>query len=150
MTRNANGVWTLAPAALAVTPTSATRSTTLSEVRVTAQAMPDGDITEGSGSYTTRSVSTATRLNLSLRETPQSVSVLTRQQIEDQGIQTIEDVAQQTTGLTLSRGAPERAQLRARGFAIDTILVDGLPMNYDSDVTGSGSLAMYDLSLIHI
>jgi outer membrane receptor for ferric coprogen and ferric-rhodotorulic acid len=36
-----------------------------------------GSTTEHSGSYTTGSMSAATRLNLSIKETPQSVSVLT-------------------------------------------------------------------------
>ncbi|MBS7777114.1 TonB-dependent receptor [Acidovorax sp. CCYZU-2555] len=143
LTRNANGVWSLAPAALA--PAGAASSTTLSEVRVTAQGMAGlGATTEGTGSYTTHSASTATRLNLSLRETPQSVSVMTRQQIEDQGLQSVEDVALQVTGLTLTRGAPERTQMRARGFNIGTIMVDGVPTNLDSDMTGLNTLAMYD------
>lgn len=101
-------------------------------------------LTEGTHSYTTGSASTATRLNLSLRETPQSVSVMTRQQIEDQGVQSVEDVAQQVTGLTLTRGAPERTQMRARGFNINTIMVDGVPMSLDSDMMGFTTLAMYD------
>jgi outer membrane receptor for ferric coprogen and ferric-rhodotorulic acid len=43
-----------------------------------------GSMTEDTGSYTTRSMSAATRLNLSPRETPQSVSVVTRQRMNDQ------------------------------------------------------------------
>ena len=39
--------------------------------------------TEGSASYTTGAMSTAIGLPMSIRETPQSVSVVTRQQIED-------------------------------------------------------------------
>lgn len=115
----------------------------LAPVQVSAQRSRDG-LTEGTASYTTGSASTATRLNLSPRETPQSVSVMTRQQIEDQGAQSVEDVALQVTGLTLTRGAPERTQMRSRGFNISTIMVDGVPMNLDSDMTGFTTLAMYD------
>jgi outer-membrane receptor for ferric coprogen and ferric-rhodotorulic acid len=45
-----------------------------------------GSTTEGSNSYTTGETSTATKLPLSLRETPQSVTVITRQQMTDQGL----------------------------------------------------------------
>ena len=45
-----------------------------------------GGTTEGSHSYTTGQTSTATKLPLSLRETPQSVTVITRQQMSDQGL----------------------------------------------------------------
>lgn len=48
--------------------------------------------TEGTQSYTTDSMGTATRLNLSIRETPQSVTVVTRQRIQDQGLATVNDV----------------------------------------------------------
>lgn len=38
-----------------------------------------GATTEHTGAYTTGSMSTATRLNLSVKDTPQSISVTTRQ-----------------------------------------------------------------------
>jgi outer membrane receptor for ferric coprogen and ferric-rhodotorulic acid len=67
------------------TPASAgpVATTTLGEVRVTARAEV-GSATEGTGAYTaTGPSSTATGLGLSLRETPQSVSVMTRQRMDD-------------------------------------------------------------------
>lgn len=137
-----SGGYSLRPAPV---PPGAARSQAeaLPEVTVTATASPLG-MTEGRQTYTSDNISSATRLNLSLRETPQSVSVMTRQQMEDQGIQSVDDVALQVTGLTLTRGAPERTQMRARGFTINTIMVDGVPKNFDSDVTGLNTLAMYD------
>ena len=54
-----------------------TRSLELGTTSVTAQGL--GATTENTGSYTTGSTSTATKLNLSIRETPQSISVVTRQ-----------------------------------------------------------------------
>jgi outer membrane receptor for ferric coprogen and ferric-rhodotorulic acid len=115
---------------------------TLAPVRVEGGSL--GSTTEHTGSYTTGNLNTATRLTLSPRETPQSVSVLTRQQMDDQGFQSIEDIANVTTGLTIARGAPERAQLRARGFSIGTYMVDGVPMSIESDTYGFSTLALYD------
>lgn len=45
-----------------------------------------GSTTENSNSYTTGSMNTATKLDLSIRETPQSVKVLTREYLDDANI----------------------------------------------------------------
>lgn len=107
-----------------------------------------GATTEGTGSYTTGSTNTATRMNLSPRETPQSVSVITRQRIEDQNLANLNDVVQNTPGLTLRRTGPERSSYYARGFSLDNIMYDGLPTSLDSSQVSqdllSADMAMYD------
>ncbi|MBF8781579.1 TonB-dependent siderophore receptor [Pseudomonas fulva] len=103
---------------------------------------------EGTGSYTTGSAQTATKLPLSLRETPQSVTVMTRQRLDDQDIDDINDVVQNTPGLTLRRTGPNRSSYYARGFALDNIMYDGLPTSLDSSQVSqdllSADMAMYD------
>lgn len=128
-----------APASAAV---SGTEPTTLQ--RITVRGAQDPTRTEDTGSYTTRASTTATRLELSPRETPQSVSVLTRQQIEDQGLLSLEDMPNAVTGLSLSRGATERGSLQSRGFGISYYTADGLPMAASGDTLGFATLAMYD------
>ena len=65
----------------------------------------------------------STKFALSPRETPQSVSVVTRQQIEDRGYQSLDDVARDTTGLTTRQiGGGERTQFFSRGFEISSFL----------------------------
>lgn len=103
-----------------------------------------GSLTEGTGSYTTTSTRSGTKLALSLRETPQSVTVVTRQRMDDQNLQKLEDVATYTPGLTLRKTGGERPEFYSRGTAIDTIMIDGLPVAYDSDTLGTSTLAMYD------
>ena len=51
-----------------------------------------GSVTEGTGSYTPGTIATATRLVLTPRETPQSISVVTRQVMDDFGLNSIDDV----------------------------------------------------------
>lgn len=88
-----------------------------------------GATTEGTGSYTTGSVSTATGLNLSMRETPQSVSVVTRQQIEDQNLTDVAQVLEQTPGVVVNSMGPagsDANQIYVRGMEIDNIQVDGV------------------------
>lgn len=116
---------------------------TLAPMTVTASGLRDGT-TEGSGSYTTRAMNTATPLSLSMRETPQSVSVVTRDRIEDGAMTTVEDALAYTTGLTVLATAGERSTYSARGFDVTNIMVDGLAIGHDTDTLGSASMAMYD------
>lgn len=123
------------PSAAGVLPTAA-----LPSITVTASAGADGT-TEGTRSYTTASMSTATRLNLSIRETPQAVSVITRERIQDQGLATVNDVVQTAPGLTFRRFGPERASFFSRGMYVDNIMYDGLPVSLDSSNLSQDLLA---------
>nr|WP_314580190.1 TonB-dependent siderophore receptor [uncultured Pseudomonas sp.] len=103
--------------------------------------------TEGSGSYTTGSMTTATKLPLSIRQTPQSVSVITRQRIDDQGMNDLNDVVKYAPGVTLRKFGSDRQQFLARGFTIDNLMYDGLPTivsNFTLDTISGADLAMYD------
>ncbi len=115
-------------------------------VVVTGRSVPLAT-TEGSGSFTTESMSTATGLNLSIRETPQSVTVVTRERIEEQNLRTISAVAQNVTGISVREYDSARNSFSARGFDIDNFLIDGVPTTYDSGWSaGQSSLdtAIYD------
>lgn len=106
-----------------------------------------GSTTENSNSYTTGSMNTATKLDLSIRETPQSVSVVTQQQIEDMGLQDITDVVNSVTGLSSNNLDSERNSYSARGFGINNYQIDGVTTTYESGfMTGETSqdLTMYD------
>ncbi|MCK9815518.1 TonB-dependent receptor [Pseudomonas sp. MAFF 302046] len=103
-----------------------------------------GSTTESSGSYTTGAMQTATKLPLSLRETPQSVTVMTRQRMDDQGMRSLDDVVQATPGLRLSASRPANSEFFARGFPITNLMFDGLPTTYNADWVASADLAPYD------
>lgn len=121
---------------------TAAGTVTLGSTTISGQGL--GDMTEGTGAYTTGRASTATKLPMSLRETPQSVTVVTRQRMDDQNLQKLEDIATYTPGLTLRKTGGERPEFYSRGAAIDNIMIDGLPVAYDSDTLGTSTLAMYD------
>lgn len=61
-----------------------------------------GTVTEGSGSYTPGTIATATRMVLTPRQTPQSITVVTRQHMEDFGLNNVDDVMRHTPGITVS------------------------------------------------
>ena len=105
-----------------------------------------GSTTEGSDSYTTGTMATATKLPLTLRETPQAVTVITRQRMDDQAMTSINDVVNATPGLFLDySNGPGRQAYKARGFNIDNLMYDGIPSGYDGVNVGSQpNLAMFD------
>lgn len=86
-----------------------------------------GTTSEGTGSYTVASTQTATKLNLSLRETPQTVSVITRQRIDDQNLRSIGQVLEQTPGINVQSPGSDRLYVFSRGLAIDNYQYDGMP-----------------------
>ena len=86
-----------------------------------------GMTTEQTGSYTTGGTNTATRLNLSLRETPQTVSVITRQRLDDQNLTSLAKVLEQTPGISLQPLDSERVNIFSRGYGIDSYQYDGVP-----------------------
>lgn len=115
----------------------------LSNMVVTATVDPL--ITEGSDSYTADAQVTATRLPLSLRETPASVSVITRAQMDDFGLDNASEVLANTTGVNVEHVETTRTYYSARGFDITNFLVDGLGLPFTNGAQwGDMDTAIYD------
>jgi len=80
------------------------------------------------GQYTLADrIDTATGLGLTLRETPQSVSIITEQRILDQDLTTVADVIDNAVGVTVSEIDDVRNNFYARGFEIRNYQLDGVP-----------------------
>ena len=80
--------------------------------------------------YTIPASSAATGIKLTQRETPQSLSVVTAKQIEDQGLDSLQDVLKQTPGVFHSKmgnNVSGHSEFISRSQAIDSISVDGAP-----------------------
>ncbi|WP_415768017.1 TonB-dependent siderophore receptor [Pseudomonas sp. LB3P38] len=101
----------------------------LGATTISGQAL--GLTTEDTGSYTTGATTTATKLPLTLRETPQSVTVVTRQQMDDRGAKSVGDVLRNTPGVTTQKYDSDRTEFSARGFAITNFQYDGINLPYD-------------------
>jgi len=78
--------------------------------------------------YSVDSSAAATKLPLSLRETPQSVTVVTRERMDDQAITSLREVLDNTTGVYSNAYDTERVLFYSRGFLIDNLMVDGMPI----------------------
>jgi outer-membrane receptor for ferric coprogen and ferric-rhodotorulic acid len=97
-------------------------------------------------SYTTTDrLNSATGLGLSIRETPQSVSVMTFQRIEDQNLNSLTDVVLNATGVSSKELDSSRATFSARGFAIDNYQLDGVPIGWTPG--GEAGESQTDMSL---
>ena len=104
-----------------------------------------GSITEGTGLYTTYSSSSSTRLNLSPKETPQSLTVMTRQRLDDQRLTNLTDALEATPGIIVTRDGlgAESDSFWSRGFQIINYEIDGVPTASRMD-NYTQSMAMYD------
>lgn len=135
----------LADEATSATPETAAPATLeLDATEIGATQM--SSTTEDTQSYTTGPMRTATKLSLTMRETPQAVTVITRQRMDDQNMTSINDVVKGTPGLFLSQASgPGRQTYSSRGFDIDTIMYDGLPSSYSPfSMAVQPNLAMFD------
>ena len=132
-----------APAWAAEENSEETAESQVSSVVVTASS--DEGVTEGSDSYTPASSSTATKLPLTLRETPQSVTVVTKQKMDDFNQTSINEVLGSVAGVTVEKIETDRTYYTSRGFDITNFQVDGLglPMA-NGNVNGDLDTAIYD------
>lgn len=94
-------------------------------------------------SGTRRQPSTTTRLPISLQETPQSVSVIGLQRLEDESLFSINDVMRNITGVNVSFYDTQRPLYFARGFQITDFQVDSLP-TYSGSTNQEYDTAFYD------
>ena len=119
----------------------------LGATTVSGQELGTSLTTEDTGSYTTGATSSSTKLPLSIRETPQTVTVVTRQNMDDQGAQSIGDVLRNAPGISTQAYDSDRMEYSARGYAITNYQYDGVNSMYDG-VFDEGAtkvdMALYD------
>jgi outer membrane receptor for ferric coprogen and ferric-rhodotorulic acid len=104
-----------------------------------------GQRTERQDSYSVQKQTTTMRFPLSHRETPQSVSTVTRAQIEDFKLNDINDLLKTVPGVQVQPNDTDRVSYSARGFDIQTFQVDGVGLPFAFGIqTGSIDTAIYD------
>ncbi len=87
-----------------------------------------GDDIVVQGTYTIPDrIDTATGLGLTIRETPQSVSIVTSQRILDQNLISVRDVIENGVGVAVNETDDVRNSFFARGFEIQNTQIDGVP-----------------------
>ena len=119
----------------------------LPSLEVTGQSIP-GQISspsENSGSYKIKRSSTATGLSIDVKDTPQVVSTVTHEVLQDFTATSINDALQLAPGVNVEKLETDRTAYTARGFDIINVQVDGVgvPDAY-SLITGDVDTAIYD------
>jgi len=106
---------------------------------------------DAAANYTVRRSSSATKLDLTIKETPQSLTIVTQKQIEDQNLQQVGDILRFTPGVAVQEfGVPGagRATFFARGYEINNFQIDGMPTSASmfggADLMASMDTALYE------
>lgn len=102
--------------------------------------------TEGTGSYTAPSVTIGKGVQ-SLRDIPQSISVVTRERLDEQNLTSVYDALENTTGVTLQQSPQGGKYIYSRGFENAFIQYDGVPLvrgMYGRASNYTGGTAFYD------
>ena len=98
------------------------------------------------GNYTVSEViDTATGLGLTLRETPQSVSVMTELRIQDQALDSIVDTVTNAVGVSSKEVDKIRHTIRARGFDVNSYQIDGVPLSWS--LAGDSGETIVDVAI---
>ena len=118
--RNTDGSYTLRRAA----PPAQVDATGYKTMAAISVVSARDSTSEGSGAYSGGALSLG-KNNASLRETPHSVTIISRQQIEDQGLSDLTDVLRSTPGIEVFNTDSERVGYYARGQEITNVQFDG-------------------------
>lgn len=141
----APGTFALQRAPAAASKPLRQETATLGEVQVVASAERDAT-TEGTGAYASSTPSaTSTRLPLEWQETPQSLTILTRQRLDDQRLDRIDNAVESAVGVIAFRqslGSDLSVGLMSRGFSIGNYEIDGIPSS--SSINPGNSSVLYD------
>jgi outer membrane receptor for ferric coprogen and ferric-rhodotorulic acid len=86
---------------------------------------------------------TSTRLALTIRQTPQSVSVMDRTRMDLESLFSVDDVLKNVTGVHVSFYDTQRPLYFARGFQITEFQVDGMP-TYSGSTNQEYDTALYE------
>lgn len=86
----------------------------------------------------------ATGLPLSPIETPQTISVITRQQIDDQALTSINDALDFAVGISKKDIDRGRSAIAARGFEVQNFQLDGAPFVNGNVGFGETSTVLYE------
>jgi outer membrane receptor for ferric coprogen and ferric-rhodotorulic acid len=126
---------------------SSRKETVIELGNTTIEGQGMGQATENSGSYTTGLTSVGSKTPASLRQTPQSISIVSQQLIADQQMTDINDAMRATPGISVQNNTYRTFDILSRGFTIQNFQLDGAaPMAQGSSLGSFYSSNVYDLA----
>lgn len=102
------------------------------------------EASEATGGYGVEAATVGTKTPAALRDIPQSVTVLSREYLDDRQFVNLDDMAKYTPGLRTLTNDSGRSSVFARGYEYDESNIDGLPAPMSSIYGTLPSLAAMD------
>lgn len=103
------------------------KTVTIGTAEENAISLPPIVVTAHANSYKAETASVGQKMEMELREIPQSVSVLNQRRMQDQNLTEATQALQWITGVVNGRANESEAPLiEARGFRLDNITIDGM------------------------
>lgn len=102
---------------------------------------------EETGEYKISESRAATKLDMDVKDTPQSIVVMTQQQMDDFELVTLNDALNLTPAINVEQSETDRTYYTSRGFSVTNFQVDSLaiPNSFDYPVIfGDVDTASYD------
>jgi outer membrane receptor for ferric coprogen and ferric-rhodotorulic acid len=91
----------------------------------------DGSQSQG---YQGKPASSTTRLGLSAKDTPQAVTVVSREQMDDFKLNSVKEALRNAPSVTVEQFETDRTAFTSRGFTIDNFEYDGMGMPFSGGV----------------
>lgn len=140
-------VWLLAmlfPTTALAQEVSPSSVATLEEVEAVNERIYDAIVTEKTRDYSSFASTVGTKRPAAIREIPQSISIITHQQIQDREVKTFDQLAAKTPGLRVLANDDGRSSVYARGYEYSEYNIDGLPAQMQSLVGTLPNLIAFD------
>ncbi len=103
-----------------------------------------GVVTEDTGSYTTERATVGYKQPVDIRDIPQSVTVITRQRLDDANANTLEEAGYLIPNVTTATGNLYDGSLYSRGHEVFTYNIDGAPRPFLSLYGTAPDLVFFD------
>ncbi|MDR6294663.1 ferric-rhodotorulic acid/ferric-coprogen receptor FhuE [Pantoea dispersa] len=94
---------------------------------VDASTSAEAQQAQAAADYSVPVTRTGTKIALTARDIPQSVTIVSKQRMQDQQLQSLNDVLSNTTGIHGVAADMDRINYYSRGFLIDNYMTDGIP-----------------------
>jgi outer membrane receptor for ferric coprogen and ferric-rhodotorulic acid len=122
--------------------------TTLPVTQIQDSSTQEPTASEG---YKGRASSSTTKLGLTNKQTPQAITVITREQLNDFKINGIKDALRSAPSVTVEQSESDRTEFTSRGFDISTFEYDGMGMPFAQTLLiGDIDMAEYEqIDVLH-
>jgi outer membrane receptor for ferric coprogen and ferric-rhodotorulic acid len=140
------------PLLLAAAVSAATLAHAADEMTLPATQVQDSAVAQDdalSVGYVGKPSSSTTKLGLTNKETPQAITTITRDQMNDYKINSVKDALRSAPSVTVEQSETDRTEFTSRGFEINSFEFDGMNMPFTQSIL-NGDLDMAEYEQIDV